>query len=80
MTFHIKQWIERPSEKILNQAKAGFWGWQNGDFEDTWPTHKSGYDEETMVQLLDECGFVNVVSMEPTSSRHLHVMCNKPKD
>ena len=77
MTFHIKQWIERPCTKILSQAKAGFWGWQNGEFEDTWPVHKSGYDEDTLSELLESKEYVNIESLEPRESRHLHIVCNK---
>ena len=77
MTFHIMQWIVRPTEKSLKQAKAGFWGHQNDGFEDTWPVHKSGYDVETLSELLNECGYGNIKSLQPKDNRHLHITCNK---
>jgi predicted SAM-dependent methyltransferase len=78
ITFHIDQWINRRTDKELQQAKAGLWGWQNDQFEDTWPVHKSGYDWETLVQLYNKHGYAKVKSLEPVSSRHLHVIGYKP--
>jgi predicted SAM-dependent methyltransferase len=78
ITFHIDQWINRRTDKELQQAKAGLWGWQNDQFEDTWPVHKSGYDSETLVQLYTKHGYTKVKSLEPVSSRHLHVIGYKP--
>jgi hypothetical protein len=72
------QWMSRSSQKELNEAKAGFWGWQNDQFEDTWPVHKSGYDAATLTQLYSEHNFVNVKSIEQVSSRHLHIIGYKP--
>ena len=78
ITFHIDQWVNRRTPKELTQAKAGLWGWQNDQFEDTWPVHKSGYDKQTLMQLYDDYNFVNVKSIEPVTNRHLHVIGYKP--
>lgn len=78
ITFHLFQWINRSSEKQLKEAKAGFWGWQNDQFEDTWPVHKSGYDEKLLFDLYNRHGYINVKSIEPVTSRHLHVIGYKP--
>jgi len=73
MTFHIKQWIERNSEKEIKHAMAGFWGWQRGEFNDTWDVHKSGYDKELLTGLVSKKGFTNIESLARPMSKHLHL-------
>ena len=80
MTFHINQWNRRKNKKEKNHAKAGFWGWQRGEFEDTWDTHKSGYDHEFLEELLLRYNFIDIVSHEPITSKHLHYTFRKSKN
>lgn len=75
MSFHIQQWVNK---KDMEHAKAGFWGWQRGSFEDTWDVHKSGYDKQTLTELLKYKEFVNIKSLEPDTSKHLHFIFYKP--
>jgi predicted SAM-dependent methyltransferase len=79
MSFHIRQWNKRKNEKNKNHARAGFWGWQRGEFEDTWDTHKSGYDNEFFEELLLRYNFIDIVSHEPITSKHLHYTFKKSK-
>jgi predicted SAM-dependent methyltransferase len=74
MEYHIKQWIERKTEKEFKHAQAGFWGWQRGD---DWDTHKSGYDAQSLERLLKQKGFVRILNLKPVSSNHLHLRCEK---
>lgn len=73
MTFHIQQWIERKTEREIRHAKAGFWGWQRGEFDDTWDVHKSGYDKQLLTSLISEKGFINIQSLAKPMSKHLHL-------
>ena len=78
MTYHIDQWVNRRYEhKQLRHAKAGFWGWQRGEFDDVWDIHKSGYDREMLTELLKEKKFVNIQSLTNDSNKHLHLRFNK---
>lgn len=73
MSFHIDQWINKRNEpKQLRHAKAGFWGWQRGEFDDVWDVHKSGYDKEILLNLLTTKGFKNISSLDKDLSKHLH--------
>ena len=74
MSFHIQQWQRRSSKTELDHAKAGFWGWQRDEFTDTWDMHKSGYDNETMKDLLEEIGFDNIQILNPPNGQHLHAV------
>jgi len=74
MTFHINQWVNLRNEgKNLRHAKAGFWGWQRGEFDDVWDLHKSGYDRELLTALLIEKGFKKIKSLASDTSKHLHL-------
>lgn len=75
MKFHINQWI---SGSNMEHARAGFWGWQRGDFADTWDVHKSGYDFLSLSELLVAKGFTNVKSLKKPTNKHLHIICEKP--
>lgn len=75
MTYHINQWI---SDSNRDHANAGFWGWQRGEFEDTWDVHKSGYDFSSLKNLLESKGFINIKSLKGPKSKHLHVEFFKP--
>ncbi len=70
MTYHIQQWITKSN---LRHAKAGFWGWQRGAFDDVWDVHKSGYDREMLSDLVKSKGFVNIESLAKDKSKHLHL-------
>lgn len=75
MSFHINQWISREN---MDHARAGFWGWQRGEFSDTWDVHKSGYDVETLTQLLENKGWIEITSLKKPTNKHLHVRFKKP--
>ena len=78
MTFHIDQWINKSNvPKQMRHAKAGFWGWQRGEFEDTWDIHKSGYNLQTLTELLLLKGFKNINSLRPPMNKDLHVTFSK---
>jgi predicted SAM-dependent methyltransferase len=70
MDKHIEQWLTNSN---LNHARAGFWGWQRGEFDDTWDIHKSGYNNEHLTMLVKEKGFVNVQSLASKKSKHVHL-------
>lgn len=74
MDFHIHQWVSRSD---LEHAKAGFWGIQRGKFDDVWDVHKSGYNFETLSNLLESVNFKNIKSMNRNKGKHLHVECFK---
>lgn len=77
MTFHFKQWISRSTLKEFNHAKAGLWGWQRGTIEETWDIHKSGYDFDSLKNLLLQKNFKNIELLSQTDSMHLHVKFTK---
>ena len=39
------------SKTKMKEALAGLYGWQRGAFDDTWDTHKSGYNFD-LLELL----------------------------
>lgn len=75
MSFHINQWVNRSD---MDHARAGFWGWQRGEFSDTWDVHKSGYDAETLTHLLESKGWVDIKSLKKPTNKHLHFVFRKP--
>lgn len=78
MSFHVDQWIRRKDKKELRWAKAGFWGWQRGDISEVWDIHKSGYDFETLEQVLKNEKFNNIKNLSSeTQPQHLRVICEK---
>ena len=77
MSYHIAQWQRRSTQREINHAKAGFWGWQRGEFDDVWDVHKSGYDKELLINLVESKGFINVKSLAKDNSKHLHLIFNK---
>ena len=80
LDFHLRQlntWNDM-NAKGKQDCRAGLWGWQHGDFEDTWDTHKSGYNKNMLFELLSQHGFVNLVSKRNPKNRHLEISCNKP--
>jgi len=77
MTFHINQWINRKSKRELDHAKAGLWGWQRGTIDDTWDMHKSGYDNQTMKDLLMKHNFRHIEILNKDDDQHLHAVCYK---
>lgn len=73
MTFHITQWINRSTDRELSHAKAGFWGWQRGTFDEVWDVHKSGYDEALIIPIVKKFKFINITSHASPKSKHLHL-------
>ena len=68
MLCHVHQWINGDP-----RAAENIYGHQRGEFEDTWDTHKSGYDAYSMQELVERKNFVNYKSFNKDKSKHLHV-------
>lgn len=80
LTFHIHQWVHlREDPKSEEWAKAGFWGWQRGELEDTWDVHKSGYDSTSLIQLLISKDYKDIESLKSDKSKNIHVRFFKEK-
>ena len=78
MTFHINQWLSK-DPAAMDHARAGFWGWQREVAEgEDWDIHKSGYDFDTLNELLLRKGFVNIQSNEGLNHKHLSITALKP--
>lgn len=90
--FHIDQWLNRRNKicpvsgvkKEFRHAKAGFWGWQGYDKQGRsnkrvveFDIHKSGYDEQSMKELVESIGYVNYQSLMPVTDQNLHVIFYK---
>jgi predicted SAM-dependent methyltransferase len=75
MTYFIDLWLSKENDQFM---KAGIWGWQRGELDDTWDIHKSGYDEGSITELLNEHGFVDIENIQPEDSTNLHLKCYKP--
>ncbi len=77
MDFHIQQYYTADQ----HHAQAGFWGWQNNDYD----LHKWGYWWETLHNLLAEAGFAgirNITGSQESHERdpmHLEVRARKPR-
>ena len=74
MDFHVQQYL---SGSKPEHCRAGFWGWQRGEFEEVWDVHKSGYNVKSLGALVKSKGFVNYKSLRSTSDKHLHVTFEK---
>ena len=70
MSFHIEQWVTRSN---LSHAKEGFWGKQREGETETWDLHKSGYDKQSLNELLVAKGFSNI-HFPPSLPKNLHVI------
>jgi predicted SAM-dependent methyltransferase len=68
MLCHVHQWINGDP-----RAAENIYGHQRGEFEDTWDTHKSGYDAYSMQKLVERKNFVRYKSFNKDKSKHLHV-------
>lgn len=73
--FHIQQWLNPKKKKYFEHAKAGFWGWQRGELNDTWDIHKSGYNFTTLKELLISKGYKEIENL--TENKHLRIVCKK---
>lgn len=73
--FHIQQWLNPKKKKYFEHAKAGFWGWQRGEFNDTWDIHKSGYNFKMLKNLLISKGYKEIENL--TENKHLWIVCKK---
>lgn len=73
MTYHIKQWNSRSTKREIKHANAGFWGWQRGTLDDVWDVHKSGYDKELLIPIVEKHNFIRVRSHAQPTSKHLHL-------
>ena len=75
LKFHVDEYIDyyNDRQKIqkpnFTHALAGFYGWQreteqSGIFTtdtDLWDVHKSGYDERSLWELVESCGYNNFI-------------------
>ena len=75
LDFHINQYNTKSN---IKDALAGLYGWQRGEFDDTWDTHKSGYSFSLLNPILKECGYVNIQNLRKNKNKHLEVSCYKP--
>ena len=75
LDFHINQYNTKSN---IKHALAGLYGWQRGEFDDTWDTHKSGYSFSLLNPILKECGYVNIQNLRKNKNKHLEVSCYKP--
>jgi len=74
MDYHIWQW---QNNKNMDHARAGFWGWQRQvDDGEIWDIHKSGYNFDTMQELVAEMGYRNCVRIK-APRKHLYVRFEK---
>ena len=71
--FHIQQWI---SGQDIEHAQAGFWGWQREGDTEVWDIHKSGYNFNTLQNILVQEKFVNIERIK-NKGIHLHVKFSK---
>lgn len=78
MTFHINQWLSK-DPAVMEHAKAGFWGWQREVEEgEDWDIHKSGYDFNSLNELLLRKGFINIQRNKSLKHKHLSITAIKP--
>ena len=80
MEFHVQQWIRRKDKDELDWAKAGFWGWQREGETESWDVHKSGYDKETLTELLTKHNFTGIISHRSSKDKELIFEFYKPKE
>ena len=71
--FHIQQWL---SGQDIEHAQAGFWGWQREGDTEVWDIHKSGYNFNTLQNILVQEKFVNIERIK-NKGIHLHVKFSK---
>jgi len=71
--YHISQWLAHDGTKIsatnsnwtLRQhAIAGFWGWQSEGSTKSWDVHKSGFNYQSIRDLLVKNGYCDVLRIE----------------
>lgn len=72
MSFHIHQWVSRSN---VERAKEGFWGKQRGDDTETWDLHKSGYDRDSLEELLIQEQFTNIRFLDTLPKNVRVVFC-----
>jgi predicted SAM-dependent methyltransferase len=68
MRLHAQQWIDGDY-----LAANGIYGHQRGEFDDVWDVHKSGYDVDTLKELVHTYNFTNYTSLASKKSKHVHV-------
>ena len=76
--FHARQWLSK-DPAVMEHAKAGFWGWQREVEEgEDWDIHKSGYDFNSLNELLLRKGFINIQRNKSLKHKHLSITAIKP--
>ena len=68
MRVHVQQWLDKDS-----RAQRNIYGHQRGEFDDVWDVHKSGYDVDTLRELVNSKGYNRYRSLAKEKSKHLHV-------
>jgi len=68
MRAHVQQWLDKDS-----RAQRNIYGHQRGDFLDVWDVHKSGYDVDTLRELVISKGYNRYRPLAKPKSKHLHV-------
>jgi predicted SAM-dependent methyltransferase len=68
MRAHVQQWLDKDP-----RAQRNIYGHQRGDFLDVWDVHKSGYDIDTLRELVTAKKFKNYNSLASVKSKHVHV-------
>lgn len=73
--FHIRQFYEGDRR----WAMAGFWGWQNNDYD----IHKWGYNYDVLQEKLAGAGFIHITNFtalpgsKENDEKHLEVKAEK---
>jgi predicted SAM-dependent methyltransferase len=73
MRVHVQQWLDKDA-----RAQRNIYGHQRGNFLDVWDVHKSGYDVDTLRELVTSKGYTGYCSLASGKSKHVHVEFFKP--
>jgi predicted SAM-dependent methyltransferase len=68
MQLHAQQWLNKDK-----RAARNIFGHQRGDFLEVWDVHKSGYDVDTLKELVLDKKFKDYKSLNTERNKHLHV-------
>lgn len=68
MDYHAKQWL---NGNDYNRAKKSIFGHQRGSMFDTWDIHKSGYNKDTLKELIEGKNFKKYTILD--DGKHLSV-------
>jgi predicted SAM-dependent methyltransferase len=93
LLWHCQQFVLNRAEYAQSRGfpETGIFGWQKESeemeaftaFETSWDVHKSGYDETTLRNLVERCGFERYTRLPGDAEhrsdhpKHLHVEFHK---